>query len=108
VKYFQNCEWPGNIRQLENEIERAVTLVENGSIIKPSDLSEDVFRYTRSSQSMNFLNKVVLKEAVEELEQEMILKSLEKNSWNQTKTAAELGLSRQGLIKKIKRYDLEK
>ncbi len=108
MKYFMNCDWPGNIRQLENEIERAVTLVENDAYIKPSDLSEDIFRQSIAEESVDLGNKTVLREAIEELERNMILQALQNNAWNQTQTAKELGLSRQGLIKKIKRYDLEK
>ncbi|MBW6515348.1 MAG: sigma 54-interacting transcriptional regulator [Candidatus Cloacimonetes bacterium] len=108
MKYFMDCDWPGNIRQLENEIERAVTLVENDAYIKPSDLSEDIFRHTITEESMSFNENAALKDAIEDLERSMILKALQRNAWNQTQTAKELGLSRQGLIKKIKRYDLEK
>ncbi len=108
MKYFMNCDWPGNIRQLENEIERAVTLVENDAYIKPSDLSEDIFRHSMVEESMIVNENAILKDAIEELEKNMILKALQRNAWNQTQTAKELGLSRQGLIKKIKRYDLEK
>ena len=108
MKYFMSCDWPGNIRQLENEIERAVTLVENEAYIKPSDLSEDIFRHTSVEESMIINEQTILKDAIEELEKNMILKALQRNAWNQTQTAKELGLSRQGLIKKIKRYDLEK
>jgi DNA-binding NtrC family response regulator len=49
-----------------------------------------------------------LKAAVEHLERQMILRALNDTSWNQTKAAKRLGLSRQGLIKKIQRYQMEK
>jgi Nif-specific regulatory protein len=108
MKYLIKCEWPGNIRQLENEIERAVTLVSNDSFIKPDDLSEEVFKYFEHTETLQLLKKVSLKDAVEELERDMIIKALKDNNWNQTQAAKELGLSRQGLIKKIKRYELAK
>ena len=108
MKYFMNSEWPGNIRQLENEIERAVTLVENDAYIKPSDLSEDLIHQSPGSESLEYGDKTELRDAIEELEKGMIYKALQRNAWNQTQTAKELGLSRQGLIKKMKRYDLEK
>ena len=108
MKYLVKCEWPGNIRQLENEIERAVTLVANDSFIKPDDLSEEVFKYFEHTETLHLLKKVSLKEAVEELEKDMIARALKDNNWNQTQAAKELGLSRQGLIKKIKRYELAK
>ncbi|MBN1327286.1 MAG: sigma-54-dependent Fis family transcriptional regulator, partial [Candidatus Cloacimonetes bacterium] len=108
LKYLMNYDWPGNIRQLENEIERAVTLAEDESSIKSSDLSEEIFRFQENTETINLLEKKSLKDAVEKLEKQMILSTLNENGWNQTKTAKELGLSRQGLIKKIQRYKLEK
>ncbi len=42
---LEQFDWPGNVRQLENEIERAVTLVEPNTFIKPSDFSEEVFHH---------------------------------------------------------------
>lgn len=108
MKYLINYDWPGNIRQLENEIERAVTLAENDSFIKSSDLSEEIFRFQENVETINLLEKESLKDAVEKLEKQMIIKTLEEFNWNQTKTAKELGLSRQGLIKKMQRYQLSK
>ncbi|HHE37851.1 MAG TPA: tetratricopeptide repeat protein [Candidatus Cloacimonetes bacterium] len=108
LKYMMNYEWPGNIRQLENEIERAVTLAENDSFIRPSDLSGEIFHFQEISETINLLENKSLKDAVENLEKQMILNILEETGWNQTQTAKKLGLSRQGLIKKIQRYRLER
>jgi len=106
MKFMMECDWPGNIRQLENEIERAVTLVDNDSFIKASDLSSEIFKYSQQHQTIELLEKISLKDAVENLEKNMILQALEKSNGNQTQAAKELGLSRQGLIKKIKRFEL--
>ncbi|MCB5231136.1 MAG: sigma 54-interacting transcriptional regulator, partial [Candidatus Cloacimonas sp.] len=108
MNVFMESEWPGNIRQLENEIERAVTLVEEDSYIKPSDLSEEVIRYAAEREEKANEPPRSLKEAVEELEKDMIREAIVRNKWNQTQTAKELGLSRQGLIQKLKRYGLDK
>lgn len=108
MKCFENYSWPGNIRQLENEIERAVTLVDNNDYIKPSDLSEEIYRYTELPNQYSFNSKTTLKDAVQVLERNMISASLRRNDWNQSKTAKELGVSRQGLIKKMRRYDLDR
>jgi Nif-specific regulatory protein len=107
MKTLELYDWPGNVRQLENEIERAVTLVEDGAFIKPNDFSEEVYRYADHSQTLDMLSgKRSLKDAIEELERKMITQCMDKFQWNQTQAAKELGLSRQGLIKKLQRYNL--
>lgn len=109
MKCLEHYEWPGNVRQLENELERAVTLVEDNTFIKPSDLSEEVYKYSEYEQTIQLLKKKsTLKDAIEDLERKMILEVLEKSNWNQTQASKELGLSRQGLIKKLKRYNLDR
>jgi len=109
MKTLENYEFPGNVRQLENEIERAVTLVEDNTFINPTDFSEEVRRHQEQSRTIDLLStKTNLKEAVEELERKMIYSALKRYDWNQTQAARELGLSRQGLIKKMQRYNLLK
>jgi Nif-specific regulatory protein len=109
MKFLEQYDWPGNVRQLENEIERAVTLAETGMVIKPSDFSEEVFRYYEHNQTINILStRKTIKDAIEELERKMIIECMERYQWNQTQAARELGLSRQGLIKKLQRFNLYK
>ncbi|MDD2229025.1 MAG: sigma 54-interacting transcriptional regulator [Candidatus Cloacimonetes bacterium] len=109
MKFLEQYDWPGNVRQLENEIERAVTLSEVGAFIKPNDFSEEVFRYHEHSQTISMLStRKTIKEAIEELERKMIVECMERFQWNQTQAAKELGLSRQGLIKKLQRFNLYK
>jgi transcriptional regulator with PAS, ATPase and Fis domain len=71
-------------------------------------LSEEIFRFQENTDTINLLEDTSLKAAVEHLERQMILRALNDTSWNQTKAAKRLGLSRQGLIKKIQRYQMEK
>lgn len=109
MKCLERYEWPGNVRQLENELERAVTLVEDNTFIKPEDLSEEVYKYSDNEQTIKLLRKKsTLKDAIEDLERKMLQEVLEKFNWNQTQASKELGLSRQGLIKKLKRYNLDR
>jgi len=109
MKILEQYDWPGNVRQLENEIERAVTLAEPGSFIKPSDFSDEVRRFMENTRTISMLSsKKSLKDAIEELERKMILDCMEACGWNQTQAAKDLGLSRQGLIKKLSRYNLNR
>jgi len=109
MKVLEQYEWPGNVRQLENEIERAVTLVEDGAFIRAQDFSDEVRRYIENQKTISLLSsRKSLKDAMEELEREMILQAMESTDWNQTQAAKELGISRQGLIQKLKRYNLDR
>lgn len=108
MKQLKNYDWPGNIRQLENEIERAVTLSNDDDSIKSSDLSDEVLQFKDNIETIQILEPDSLKSAVEELEKNMIVDELKQNDYNQTHTAKKLGLSRQGLIKKMKRYKIAK
>ncbi len=109
MKCLENYDWPGNVRQLENEIERAVTLVDNNAFINPSDLSEEVFKHLDHTHTIKLLGKkTTLKGAVEELERKLIMDVLKEKGWNQTLASKDLGLSRQGLIIKMKKYKLDK
>jgi len=109
MKTLELYDWPGNVRQLENEIERAVTLVDDGSFIRSSDFSDEVRRYIENQKTISILSgHKTLKEAMEELERKMIQDAMEAFDWNQTQAAKELGISRQGLIQKLKRYNLYK
>lgn len=101
VKY----DWPGNIRELENVIERAVNLLDSGLLIKlehlPEKLTKHKFkRYTSEGK--------YLKDVVEEVEKEIILECLRKTDWNKNRTAQLLGISRAGLYKKIEEYKMSK
>lgn len=109
MKALEQYEWPGNVRQLENEIERAVTLAEDGDFIRGMDFSDEIRRYVDNQKTISLLsNPKSLKDAMEELERSMILTAMEATDWNQTQAAKELGISRQGLIQKLKRYNLDK
>ena len=105
-----NYSWPGNVRELENEIKRAVILTES-DVIDKTDLSEQVQREMEGKGSTHVRSYArgdsqSLKETVEEIEIRMIKDALEKTRGNKQKASEILGITRQGLIKKIKRYKL--
>jgi Nif-specific regulatory protein len=103
LQCLENYPFPGNVRELENELERAVALAQDEGCIELSSLSEKIVE--RSAQVRPEMNvQGTLKEMVEALEKSVLSQSLEKHGGNRTRAAKELGLSRYGLIKKMQRY----
>jgi len=110
LKRLENYSFPGNVRELENEVQRMVAVAENGGYIALRHLSEKIATapIETPENGAYFPAGATLKEKVENLEQAVLIKSLAINHWNQSKVALELGLSRVGLANKIKRYELRK
>ncbi len=101
---LQNYDWPGNVRQLENEINRIVNLTDVGETIDFDILSDEIkhreidFEQTSEFSSVSFNGS----------ERDYLLKLLEKNDWNKSRTARELNMTYQGLHKKLKKLGIEK
>ncbi|MCK5799935.1 MAG: sigma 54-interacting transcriptional regulator, partial [Deltaproteobacteria bacterium] len=93
--------WPGNVRELENEIMRLVALA--GDLIHVDDLSPQISGgaplVLRDDEDLS------LRPRVEHLERELIRRALDRTEGNKSRAAELLGLSRYGLLKKIKRFD---
>jgi transcriptional regulator with PAS, ATPase and Fis domain len=88
--------WPGNIRELQHTIEKAVIMSEN-NVLKPEDF------FMRSTlSSVNISNDLTL----EEMEKRMINASIDKNYGNLSAVAEQLGITRQTLYNKIKKFSL--
>ena len=96
--------WPGNVRELENEIMRVAALA--GEVIEPADLSPQIGGST--GLSLQDADDLRLKPRVEHLERELIRRALDQTEGNQSQAAKLLGLSRFGLLKKLKRYHPER
>jgi transcriptional regulator with GAF, ATPase, and Fis domain len=94
--------WPGNIRQLENELRRALVLADE--VIQPAHLSRAVQDGARTEAALNDGLNVRLR--VDALEIELVRAALERTSGNQTRAAELLGLSRFGLQKMIRRLKI--
>jgi len=106
---FKAYHFPGNVRELENEVRRMVALAKDGEYLTRRHLSPALAKLRISSNSDGVGFKAegkTLKEMVESLEGQLVHRVLEKNRWNQSKAARELGLSRVGLANKIRRYAL--
>ncbi len=101
---LEGYAWPGNIRELQNVVERAVLLGKE-KVIAACDLPRDV----SGGPSINLqrVGSMTLKEALEEPERQIIRDVLESNNWNRNATADSLGVNRTTLYKKMKKLGLE-
>jgi len=92
-----------NVRELENEIRRAVAVCDDGHRIEVEHLSPTLRDRFRASPPRRRLS---LKDEVEALERQRILDALERRSWNKKRAAEHLGISRTGLLTKMKKYGM--
>lgn len=101
---LESYPWPGNIRELQNVVERAV-LLGKGERIAPCDLPREIA--AASIVRVSHGSHRTLKEALEGPERQIILEVLEAHAWNRNATADALGVNRTTLYKKMKRLGLE-
>jgi DNA-binding NtrC family response regulator len=106
--------WPGNIRQLENAVERMVLLTD-GTTLTIEDVPPEVRRVGAmflpsegriDPETVKGNLKAVVRLHTQQLEREVILQKLKESAWNVTHAARKLGISRKGLQLKMKDYDL--
>ena len=100
--------FPGNVRELQNEMERVVVLAGEETKILPEMLSPKMLEATEKAKVQGARLHGKLKDALEELERDMIREGLRRTGWNKSKLAKELGISRAGLIMKVEKYGLDK
>jgi len=112
LKYLQEHHWKGNIRELENVIERCV-LLSNGPQITMQDLPSELLQQSESSSAPIYIPPAIdasaslslpqmWKKHKERLETEMIRRALEQTDGNVTKASEILGISRKSMQKKMK------
>jgi len=107
IKFCENYDWPGNVRQLENEINRAAAVCGIEDIIEVNDFSPALVKTIINSDSYsNYRGR--LKDLVEKIEIDVIKSTLTEYQGNFVQTAEVLGLSRKGLKTKMARYKIEK
>ena len=98
--------WPGNVRELENEILRALMLTPSGQLITPKMLSPKIVEILEPI-AQGARPDETLRQALDRVEAWMIRRALTNNGGRKARTARKLGLTREGLYKKIKRLGIE-
>jgi Nif-specific regulatory protein len=106
-KTFMNYNWPGNVRELRSTIERAALLSEDG-VLNPKYI---MLEEGESLKVQNSDDKMVIDIPIEEaslykIEKKVITKALDLNNWNQTRTAEMLGITREVLRYRMKKWGL--
>ena len=110
MKVLTGWHWPGNVRELENVVERAVILC-NQNVIMPQDLPPSMQQ--SGGDAAPSPNPVAPQEmpyaerTLEDLEKEMILRTLDRYHWNQKKSSDVLGISTTTLWRKLKGYGID-
>jgi serine/threonine-protein kinase PknK len=97
--------WPGNVRQLENEVRRAIVLAEDDGLIDVGELSSDIAQAGPGPARDTGLD---LRSRIDRLEREAVTAALVTTQGNQTQAARLLGLSRFGLQKMMKRLQIDR
>ncbi len=106
---METYSWPGNVRELENAIEHGLALSDD-DVIRVTDLPEDIVRsgLTESLRDDWRAGRVGFEETLNRFEHELLRETLERSAWNQTRAAAELGITRRVLKLKMDKYELDR
>lgn len=106
LQKLQAHSFAGNVRELRNEVERLVALKDSHSMIQTNDLSVKI------TESLSPIEEIergqTLKQIVDEYEKQIISEALAKYHWNRSRVAELFQITRQGLLKKISKFKLDK
>ncbi len=114
LEVFSQYWWPGNVRQLRNEIQRAVTMAPPGGLIGPEHVSPELTASAPPTTPsgiaggrLTLRGDQTLSSIVDDVERSLIAESLGRNRGNISETARALGLTRRGLYLKLRRLGLD-
>ncbi|RMF58945.1 MAG: sigma-54-dependent Fis family transcriptional regulator [Calditrichaeota bacterium] len=105
IRRMQRYNWPGNIRELENVIERAIVLSQKEVLTVEN--FPDYIMNANSQANVPITTDRPLQEVVDEFEKQIILKALAENNNNKLRTARKLGIHRSTFMSKLKKYGID-
>jgi transcriptional regulator with GAF, ATPase, and Fis domain len=105
MELLQGYDWPGNVRELQNEIQRLVIQVDPGGFVTPDMLSPRVRQVEGMIERVR-PTKGTLKEMMDQVERWLLIEALREHQNNKTAAAKSLGITREGLHKKLRSFGL--
>lgn len=103
LRLFMSYSWPGNVRELQNEIQRCLILCGEDNLIREEYLSKKL----RNQNTKTIIPLHDYFHAKAEFEKKFLNEALARSDYNRTRTAEEIGLSRQGLFKLMKKHGIQ-
>lgn len=103
LQLMLSYSWPGNVRELQNEIQRCLILCKENNVIREEYLSKKIRRKNKEV----FVHLYDYFRAKAEFEKRFLNEALARSDFNRTRTAEEIGLSRQGLFKLMKKHGIQ-
>jgi transcriptional regulator with GAF, ATPase, and Fis domain len=105
LELLQGYDWPGNVRELQNEVQRLVIQIDPGGFVTPDLLSPRVRQVEGMIERVK-PTKGTLKEMMDQLERWLLIEALREHQNNKTAAAKALGITREGLHKKLRGFGL--
>jgi DNA-binding NtrC family response regulator len=115
VARLTGYDWPGNVRQLRNVIERAVILCEKEKITSKelpllgdmADIGELIDHVPETNDELKRIKKEIRQKAVTKVEKNFVMNALMKNDWNVTRAAEKVGLQRTNFQSLMKKHNVK-
>jgi transcriptional regulator with GAF, ATPase, and Fis domain len=105
MELMKGYDWPGNVRELQNEVQRVVIQLEPGAFATPEVLSQRI-RQVEGLVGRAGVTKGTLKDMMDSVEKYFLLEALRDHSNNKTNAAKTLGITREGLHKKLRQFGI--
>jgi Nif-specific regulatory protein len=105
MELLQSYDWPGNVRELQNEVQRLVIQLDTGGFVTPDLLSPRVRQVEGMIERVR-PTKGTLKEMMDQVERWLLIEALREHGNNKTAAAKALGITREGLHKKLRSFGL--